>query len=332
MKIAWAGFEGAEALRTLPARFEALGFDTLAAIELQHDPLIQAAVLAEHSTKAEIMTGIAVAFSRTPTLLAYAAHDLNVLSRGRFRLGLGSQTKPHIVRRFAMPWSDPAERMREMIRAIHAIWDCWYDGKPLAFEGKFYPLSLMTPAFTPTDTTFGRPQIHLAAVGPHMTRVAAELADGLLCHAFTSERYVREVTMPAIEAELARGGRSRRDFEVTGNPFIAAGQSDQALEKARRQAKRQIAFYGSTPAYRSVLDLHGWGALHESLHALSKRGQWDEMTELIDNDVLHTFAIVGSPKDAAAELKRRYGGLFDRATLGIGNDIDAAAALAAGIG
>ena len=206
MKLSWGGFEGANELRTLSARIEEAGFDTVAAIETRHDPFIQSAVIAEHTKRAQVMTSIAVAFARTPMLLAYAAHDLNVLSGGRFILGLGSQTKPHIERRFAMPWSHPAERMKEMIQAIHAIWDCWYDGKPLAFRGQFYSHTLMTPNFTPADIGFARPPIHLAAVGPQMTEVAATIADGIICHAFTTERYVREVTLPAIEAGLAGSG------------------------------------------------------------------------------------------------------------------------------
>src|SRR5579859_4103032 len=243
MKLSRGGFEGAGELRSLPAQAEAMGFDTIFAIETRHDPFIQAAVIAEHTERAEIMTSVAVAFARTPALLAYAAHDLNALSGGRFILGLGSQTKPHIVRRFAMPWSQPAERMREMIRALNAIWDNWYDGKPLAFEGQFYSHTLMTPNFTPADLEYGRPPIHLAAVGPHMTEVAAELADGLICHSFTTDRYVREVTVPAIEASLAKHGRNRREFEITGTQFIATGLDEKSMAKAVSAARRQIAFY-----------------------------------------------------------------------------------------
>jgi probable F420-dependent oxidoreductase len=324
MKLSWGGFEGAGELRSLPAQGEAMGFDTIFAIETRHDPFIQAAVIAEHTERAEIMTSIAVAFARTPALLAYAAHDLNVLSGGRFILGLGSQTKPHITRRFSMPWSNPADRMREMIRAIHAIWDSWYDGKPLAFTGEFYTHTLMTPYFTPTDTEFGRPRIHLAAVGPHMTDVAAEAADGIICHAFTTERYLREVTLPGIEAGLTGRARNRADFEITGVPFIACGQDEETQTRQRAEARKQIAFYGSTPSYRGVLDLHGWGALHEELHKLSRAGRWDEMGDLIDDDVLAIFAVLGTPQEAAHELRRRFDGLFDRISLGFGNDVEMA--------
>ena len=331
MKLSWGGFEGAEQLRSLSKRIESIGFDTVAAIETRHDPFVQAAVMAEHTSRVEVMTTVAVAFARTPMLLASAAHDLNNLAGGRFILGLGSQTKPHITRRFSMPWSHPAERMREMIRAIHAIWDAWYDGRPLDFQGQFYTHTLMTPNFTPTDVAFGRPQIHLAAVGPHMTEVAAELCDGLLCHSFTSERYLREVTLPAVEASLVRFGRRRQNFEVTGIPFIATGHDAETQEKARTETQRQIAFYASTPSYRAVLDLHGWGALYDELHVLSKQGRWDEMGDLIGDTILETFAIVGTPTEAAGELQRRFDGLFDRISLGLGNDMQTAAQLFASL-
>ena len=331
MKLGWGGFEGTSELRSLPAQIEAMGFDTIFAIETRHDPFIQAAVIADHTRRSEIMTSVAVAFARTPALLAYVAHDLNVLSGGRFILGLGSQTKPHITRRFSMPWSHPAERMREMIRAIHAIWDSWYDGKPLAFTGQFYNHTLMTPNFMPTDTEFGRPRIHLAAVGPQMTDVAADVADGIVCHAFTTERYVREVTLPAIEAGLAGRSRNRADFEITGIPFVACGLDDETQAGRRAEARKQIAFYGSTPAYRGVLEVHGWGALHEDLHKMSKAGRWDEMGDLIDDDVLAAFAVQGTPREAANELRRRFDGVFDRISLGFGNDIGMAAEFAASL-
>jgi probable F420-dependent oxidoreductase len=329
MKLSCAAFDESSSFRNQAAAMEAAGFDTLMVTETQHDPFVRAAVAVEHTSRAEIMTGIAVAFARTPMLLAYAAHDLNSLSGGRFLLGLGSQVKPHITQRFAMPWSQPAQRMREMLQATHAIWDCWYDGKPLEFRGQFYTHTLMTPYFTPTDTQFGRPKIHLAAVGPNMTNVAGEVADGMICHAFITERYLREITLPAIEAGLVWSGRSRKDFELTGVPLVASGSNDEELEKARDGVRRQIAFYGSTPAYRGVLELHGWGDLQGELNRLSKRGQWAEMGALIDNDIFDAFAVVGRPEDAARELRRRFGGLFDRMTVTFNTASDAVPALLA---
>jgi len=303
---------------------EAAGYDTLMTAETAHDAFVRAAVMAEHTAKAEIMTSIAVAFARTPMLLAMAGHDLNALSRGRFAMGIGSQVKAHVARRFSMPWSHPAARMREMIAATQAIWDCWYDGKPLKFEGAFYNHTLMTPYFTPTDTEYGRPTIHLAAVGELMTQVAGELADGMICHSFTTERYLREVTLPTLKTSLMKRGRERRHFELTYAPFVAVGDSEADRAESVREVKSQIAFYGSTPSYRGVLDLHGWGALHEALNRLSKRGEWERMTSLIDDEVLDSFAVVGPADRVISEIGRRYGGLIDR--LGVNFD-EAGAAL-----
>lgn len=291
---------------------EAMGYDTLITDEGVHDPFVRAAVIAERTRRVEVMTGVAVAFARSPVALAQAGHDLNVLSQGRFGLGLGSQLKAHITRRYSMPWSHPARRMKEMIQAIHAIWDCWYDGKPMDFRGEFYTHTLMTPYFTPTDIHYGRPKIHLAAVGPLMTEVAGEVADGLVGHCFTTDRYLREVTVPRIEEALARSNRKRSDFEISGVPFVACGNTAESLDKAIAGVRHQIAFYGSTRAYRHVLDLHGWSDLHEELHLLSKENRWGEMGSRIDDRVLETFALVGSVKDVATEIRQRFTGLYDR--------------------
>lgn len=324
MKFSCGGFDGSAKLRSDPALLEAAGIDTVSVIETRHDPFIQAGIVADRTTRVEVMTTVAVAFGRTPFLLAAAAHDLNAISGGRFILGLGSQTKPHITRRFSMPWSHPADRMRELIRAIHAIWDNWYDGKQLAFEGQFYTHTLMTPMFTPTDIEFGRPPIHLAAVGPYMTDVAAEVADGIILHSFTTERYIREVTLPAIKESLLRFGRKPADIQVSGIPLIATGMDEEAQARARMETRKQIAFYGSTPAYEGVLGLHGWGALHDDLHSLSKQGRWDEMGDLIDDDVFAAFAVFGSPSEVAKEISARFGGVFDRISLGLGGDVSLA--------
>lgn len=294
---------------------ERSGYDAVLTNETAHDPFLPAAVIADHTTKVEIITGIAVAFARTPMVVAHAAHDLNAFSRGRFTLGLGSQVKAHITRRFAMPWSHPARRMKEFIRALHAVWDCWYDGKPLDFQGEFYSHTLTSPVFTPTDTEFGRPRVMLAAVGELMTEVAGEVADGLLCHSFTTPRYLREVTLPAVERALAANKRPRERFRIAGGPFMAVAEREEDLAPAIKAIKERIAFYGSTPAYRAVLDLHGWGALHIELLRLSKAGRWSDMGTLINDDVLRTFCIVGTPAQAARELEDSYSGLLDLVNL-----------------
>ncbi len=291
---------------------EEIGYDGLFTAETGHDPFLPALVAAEHTERIEIGTSIAVAFARSPMTLAMTAHDLQTYSGGRFILGLGSQIKPHITKRFSMPWSHPAARMREMISAMRAIWACWNDGEPLDFRGEFYAHTLMTPFFNPGPTGHGPPKVSLAAVGPKMTEVAGEVSDGLIVHGFTTERYLREVTLPALERGLATGGRTREDFQVSGPLFVVTGATEDAVAAAEVGVRRQIAFYGSTPAYRGVLELHGWGDLQTELNTLSKQGRWVEMGELIEPEILHTFAVVGEPEEIGAELKRRYSGIVDR--------------------
>jgi probable F420-dependent oxidoreductase len=291
---------------------EELGYDGLLTAETGHDAFLPIALAAEHTERIELATGIAVAFARTPMVLAYTANDLQQMSKGRFVLGLGSQIKPHIEKRFSMPWSHPARRMREYILALQAIWSAWNDQTPLKFDGEFYKHTLMTPFFAPTPNPYGAPKVFLAAVGEMMTEVAGEVADGIIIHGFTTERYVKEVTMPAVERGLEKAGRARSSFQVSGPLFVVTGTTDEKIAAAAAGVKQQIAFYGSTPAYRGVLELHGWGDLQTELNGLSKQGKWVEMGELIDDDVLHAFAVVAGPEGVGAELKRRYGGVVDR--------------------
>jgi len=323
-------------LAAVPERARALeeaGYDGAVSAEIASDPFLPLALAAEHTERLELMTSIAVAFARNPMLLANVGHDLNAFSRGRFVLGLGSQIRPHIQKRFSMPWSRPAARMREFVLAMRAIWDCWYHGKQLDFRGEFYQHTLMTPMFTPTNTQHGPPRVFLAAVGPRMTEVAGEVADGMIAHAFTTERYVRDVTLPALERGLARAGRRREDFEITCPVFVVSGTDEASFAASRDSICKQIAFYGSTPAYRGVLESHGWGELQTELNRLSKAGQWDAMGKLVDDDVLDAFAIVGEPDEIAPKLARRYGGLFDRvlggAVPGAGDEARQVAALRA---
>ena len=291
---------------------EDLGYDGVLSAEITHDPFLALVVAAEHTARVDIGTSIAVAFARNPMTLANIGHDLQTYSRGRFRMGLGSQIKPHIEKRFSMPWSHPAPRMRELVLAMRAIWRCWSTGERLAFRGDFYRHTLMTPMFVPGPNPYGDPAVVLAAVGGLMTEVAGEVADGLILHAFTTERYVREVTLPALERGFATGGRTRSDFEISGPLFIVTGATEEDMAAVATATKRQIAFYGSTPAYRPVLELHGWGELGDELNRLSKRGEWVQMGDLVDDDVLRTFAVVAEPADVARRVKERYGGLVDR--------------------
>lgn len=294
---------------------EAAGYSGVWTAETAHDPFFPLLLAAEHTTDIEIGTSIAVAFARNPMTLANIGWDLQAYSGGRFVLGLGSQIKPHITKRFSMEWSKPAARMREMILAIRAIWDTWQHGTKLDFRGEFYTHTLMTPFFTPDAADlgdFGVPKIFLAGVGELMTEVAGEVCDGFLCHGFTTERYLREVTIPALVRGREKAGKTMEGFEIVGPSFVVTGNDADELDKAAAGTRQQIAFYGSTPAYRPVLELHGWGGLQDELNALSKQGKWVEMGGLIDDEILNTFAVVGEPEQIAPELHRRYGDVIQR--------------------
>jgi probable F420-dependent oxidoreductase len=291
---------------------ERVGYDGFWAPETNHDPFLPLALAAEHTQRIKLGTGIAVAFARNPMNLAVVANDLQTLSEGRFILGLGSQIKPHIEKRFSMPWSHPAPRMRELILAMRAIWASWSDGSRLAFRGEFYRHTLMTPMFDPGPNPYGNPKVFLAAVGEVMTEVAGEVADGLLAHGFTTERYLREVSVPAFERGLARGGKARSDVQISYPGMVVTGTSEEAFATAAAAVKKQLAFYGSTPAYRPVLELHGWGDLQPELNTLSKRGEWVKMADLIDDDILNTFAVVGELDELPGKILTRFGGLVDR--------------------
>jgi probable F420-dependent oxidoreductase len=247
--------------------------------------------------------------------VAMTAHDLQRYTRGRFVLGLGTQVRAHVERRFSMPWSAPVARMREYVAALRAIWTAWQDGTPLRFRGEHYQHTLMTPMFAPDPHAWGPPPVHLAAVGPAMTRLAGEVADGLLAHGFTTERYLRERTLPALEEGLAAAGRSRGEVSVSLPGLVVSGRTPADRAEAAAAVRATIAFYGSTPAYRPVLELHGWAALADQLHALSvsrRPDKWTAMRDLVDDEVLGTFAVVADPADLAEAVRQRYAGLVDR--------------------
>ncbi len=293
------------------ADLEQQGVDIASGFEIGHDPLMQLAIAATGTRSIGLMTSIVVAFARSPMTLALQAHEVNALSGGRLMLGIGSQIQPHIEKRYSMPWSKPAARMREYVMALKAIWACWYEGAPLDFRGEFYTHTLMTPLFIPADRSQGAPPVFVAAVGPLMTEHAAEVADGILLHAFTTEEYIRSVTVPAMEAGLARSGRSRNDLQVVAAPFFVTAETEEEFEQVKTAACNQIAFYGSTPAYKGVLDSIGYGDLQPELNRLSKAGQWLEMGRRIDDTLLDKIALVGEPQQIANKLAGRYGDLFD---------------------
>jgi probable F420-dependent oxidoreductase len=291
------------------------GYSGVWSAETSHDPFFPLLLAAEHTDTLELGTSIAVAFARNPMTLANIGWDLQAFSKGRFMLGLGSQIKPHITKRFSMEWSHPAARMREMIMAIRAIWDTWENGTPLAFRGDFYTHTLMTPFFTPDRADlagFGVPKVFLAGVGELMTEVAGEVCDGFICHGFTTERYLREVTLPALARGRAKAGKTMDGFEIVGPSFVVTGADAAQMAAAADGTRQQIAFYGSTPAYKAVLELHGWDGLHDDLNKLSKQGAWAEMGTLIDDEILNTLAVVGEPERIGGELRRRYGDVIQR--------------------
>lgn len=291
---------------------EALGYDAIWAAEVGHNPFMSIAAAAAGTKRVQLGSALCVALARNPMTLATDANDLQLMTKGRFLLGLGSQIKLHIEKRYSMPWSHPADRMKEMIEAVRAIWASWETGDRLAFQGEFYQHTLMTPMFSPGPNPYGNPPIILAAVGPRMTAVAASVGDGVLVHSFTTERYLREVTMPQVQRGLDLAGKARSAIQVAAPILLATGDSEEELVSGIERVKRVIAFYGSTPAYHKVFDLHGWGGLGDEISALSKTGDWAQMPDLIDDEVLNTFAIVGAPEQLPQLFEQRFGGILDR--------------------
>lgn len=282
--------------------------------ETSHDPFFPLLRAAEATEKIQIGTAIAVGLARSPMTLAQTAWDLAEFSKGRFMLGLGSQIKPHIIRRFSMPWGKPVQQMRELILSLRAIWDAFQNGSKLNFEGEYYRLNLLTPFFTPAPMDYWQIPVGLAAVGPRMTALAAEVADLVLLHPFTNVAFLKETTMPAINDGLETAGRSRKDFTVVGSLFAITGD-DKTQVKLEQLVRQQIGFYGSTPAYRGVLEALGQGELGEELHRLSKKGEWKTMAGLITDDLLNAFAVRGPVEQLPALVQERLGEYYDRVML-----------------
>lgn len=309
-------FHSTNGLAEIAREVENFGFDGLSVSEMAHDPFLALAICAHETQSVELISAIAVALGRSPMATAIIGHDLNAMSGGRFILGLGSQIKPHITKRYSMPWHGPAAQMREYIEALHAIWDNWYLEKPLNYQGQFYTHKIMTPEFMPTNIEQGRPKVVLAAVGPLMQKCAAEVADGVIMHAFCTEKHLREVLVPKIQKSLVAVGRKQQGFEIHCPVFQVTGMNEEEYEKSKEAIKYRIGFYASTPAYRGVLETHGWGDLQPVLHKLTRENRWDKLTENISDEVLDAFAVVGEPLEIAEKLKQRYGDLADRTSLG----------------
>ena len=296
-------------------QIEAAGFDGVTTQENRHDPFLPLAVAATATTRLNLRTSIAIAFARSPMVAANVAWDLQGASNGRFVLGLGSQVKGHNVRRFSVPWSAPAPRLKEYVQAIRAIFRCWETGEKLDFQGQHYQFSLMTPNFTPELLTCPPPPIHIAAVGPGMLKVAGEVCDGVMLHPFCTPAYLKAVTLPRLDAALARSGRDRSEFEVSGGGFIATGQDDETVGKRFEWVRMRIGFYGSTPSYWPVFEQHDLKDLGLKLNEMSKKGQWEAMTQEISDDVVHLFCASGRHDQICQAIARHFKSTTDSISL-----------------
>ena len=301
-----------ESIPDYARKVEALGYDCLWSAETQHDPFLPLAVAATVTSKIKLGTSIAVAFPRSPMILAQISWDLAKASGGRFILGLGSQVKGHNERRFSVKFESPAPKMREVVLAMRAIWDCWQNGTTLAFKGQFFRFDLMTPFFNPGPIEHPGISVYIAGVNPTMCRVAGEVCDGLHVHPFNSPKYLRELVRPAVEEGMAKAGRARADFTYATSSFVIVGDTEQEIARRKQAVKQQIAFYASTRTYEPVLAAHGWQGLVPHLHRKSVEGDWKGMADLITDEMLETYAVVGSYATIAARLKERYAGLLDR--------------------
>jgi probable F420-dependent oxidoreductase len=291
------------------------GFDSVQSNELRHDPFAPLGFAALATNRVALVTSVAIAFPRSPMIVANQAWDLQRHSRGRFVLGLGSQVKAHNERRFSVPWIAPAARMGEYVQALRAIFRCWETGEKLHYQGKYYTFTLMTPEFSPGPLELPMVPIALAAVGPVMLKTAARLADSVRLHGFATRAYLEQVVRPMLEAELKQAGRSFEQFEITGGGFVATGPDRTAVQEAAEKLRYRVAFYGSTPAYRGVFDIHGLTDLGVKLTEMSKRGEWKQMAAQISDDVLDLFVARGTYDNIPDAVARRFGGIVDGVTL-----------------
>jgi probable F420-dependent oxidoreductase len=307
-------------------RAEALGFDGITMPEIANDPFMPLGFAALATERLQLGTAIAVAFPRSPMVVANLCWDLQVNSRGRFVLGLGPQVKGHNERRFSVPWTAPVPRLREYVESLRAIWRCWELGEPLAYEGEHYRFTLMTPEFSPPASGMPPVPVTIAAVGKDMLRLAGRVCDGVRLHGFCTRRYLEEVALPRVQEGLERSGRERKSFEVWGGGFIATGRDADEVAKQFEWCRYRIAFYGSTRSYSPVLTLHGWDELAAKLHEMSKRGQWNQMAAQVPDEVVHEFAATAPYRELKGAVEKRFGGLVDSIALGFADDLPAGAA------
>ena len=303
------------ALQDAPAAAKAaeeMGFDALWTAETSHDPFLPLVLAAEHTKRIKLGTAIAVAFPRSPMVLAQIGWDLQLQSGGRFILGLGTQVRAHNERRFGIKWEHPGPKLREMVQMIHAIWDCWQNGTRPSFQGQFYAFTLMTPFFNAGPIPYPRPPIYIAGVNEYICRLAGELCDGLHAHPFHSIKYLDDVVMPNIQKGLDKAGRTRSDIAIATTAFVVTGANRDEIEAAKMPVRQQIAFYASTPAYVGVLEAHGWGEAGRRLTDMSKRGEWSAMANEITDEMLEVYAVTGTYDEIAEKVKRKYAGYLER--------------------
>ena len=290
---------------------EAQGYDGVVCMENRHDPFLPIAVAGLQTARLELHTGIAIAFARSPMTVANMGWDLAGATGGRFVVGLGPQVRAHNERRFSVPWSAPAPRMREYVQALRAIWQAWKTGGKLAYEGAHYRFSLMPPNFVPEPIEAPSPAITIAAVGPAMATVAAEECDGLKLHVFATRVYLEREVLPRVMAGLAKVGRPRERYEISGGGFLVTGADDAAVQRMFDWVRQRVAFYGSTPAYWPVLAAHGLEDLGQALNQLTRQGRWGDMAALVSDDVVRLFAAVGRHDEIVGAIAARFGGLTD---------------------
>jgi probable F420-dependent oxidoreductase len=293
-------------------RLEELGVDGAFTFEGPHDVFTPLILAAGATQTLDLATNVAIAFPRNPVQLAHQAYDLQLLSEGRFTLGLGSQIRAQVEKRYGAAFDRPIARMRDMVGALRAIFATWETGEALAFQGEFWSHTLMPPLFNPGPKPFGPPDIALGGLGPQMLRLAAEVGDAVLVMPFNTASHFAGRSLPAIGEGLVRAGRNRSSLTVTGEVIVCCGRTEEELEAARIAGRWLVAFYASTPAYRPVLEAEGWEALQPELNGLSKSGRWDEMPGLIDDAMLGALAAVGSPREVASDIARRFDGQVDR--------------------
>ena len=296
---------------------EAMGYDGVITPETGHDPFLPLTIAAEHTERLELSTAVAIAFPHSPMSLAQTAWDIQKFSKGRMTVGLGTQVKGHIVRRYGMDWHPPGPRLRDYVLMMRAVWDSWQNGTRPSFEGKYYRYTLMTPFFSPGPIGVPMPKIHISAINPYNCRLVGQLCDGIKLHGFNTPKYLKEVILPNIQAGAKKAGRDLKEIEICGLGFIITGKNEEEIEKAKAPVRQQISFYASTRTYKPVLDIEGWGDLNQELFALSIEGKWQDMATRITDDMLEQFAVIGTYDEIVKKIKARSAGVIDRVTFAI---------------